>query len=1312
MRRALSLNGEWDFAPDYAGLSPTAALSAARWEERKVSVPSSWRWSLDPGSVFQPFDVNGYPGKWNQALSGILSRRFIAEPAQGERAVLIFKGIFQRWAIFVNGALLREGEESFLPVEVDITGVIVKGKENEIAVWCGPFSSVDTAAGRKLLAPNGSWFAQLSRGIWQDVELVYRPSCFLRDAFVTTSVRAGRIDIQAAVANAGGSAVEGRLVVEILDGAASVARWTEAPVSIPAGADRVVRAGREWKNAVLWSPRNPHFYVLRLSWESAAADPDVLNLRFGFREVWLEKHKLILNGVPVFLRGDAWHYQGFVMQSRGYADAWFRLCRETGINCVRLHAMPYPECFLEAADESGMLLISESAIYGSSKLTQADHPEFLSRCRDHLRGLVRRDRNHPSVVMWSMQNEMRWVDGRDGYRAAMPGLAAAMRDLDPSRPISFDGDMRLVDPRDAEILSLHYTIDGTVAQWSREKPLVFGEHGAWHYVSPPSCAGLAGQKAYLDYDACMEGIGRHEQLFIEYARRNEVTGITPFNIVHYAMWSMPEHDALPAPGSPGTFRIPAGKIPGLSLTVNNGELPGEPLFRPNRSWEPVREAFRPVTVFTNEYDESFFGGEALTRSFSIYNDTLDQASVTLLFRVTMPNGEVLDQGETRFMQEPGVRREWQHSLTLPDVSAVTVIAFSLELLHEGRLVHSLAKEYSLHPGSLRHSPIRADLPAGYVGDDDAFALLSRLLPSLRKLSAIDEQSLDGIDALVIGPRFTGSAAALQPLLRAFVARPGFLLVLEQTGFTPGSLPLAARAFHRAFIADHSHPCFEGLTDADLRSWHPGSIWDPGTPGNVHHVFRKPTEGDARILLECGDGDFGWGGLLWTPLVEYAIGRGTVLLSQMETVSSAHKVPGACILLRNILSHACTRRSNQQSPARILALSESTINRFLGQIGREQAPAGAPGDRGLIIADPDSLDAGAVLRLRQSMESGAVVLVLPVEPRHAERISLLAGSVVTVENAPVHQLAAEEDSVTRGISAFDLYHIEKVTYSPDTMKNSLAAQCAVALAGGQTLLHDVKAPWVDFFIKHRDAEYQKIAVATLAMRRSQQPRSYMARVPVGKGCLILCQVLPDAGNEKIARFYRQLLANLGASIRTSLLERLPGAQEWAIDAFMALAREAHHDPAAIEAYFSDPGYTLNNLGEGVYGWMKRVEAQGGTVTIPGSAGRTWYLTTFVESEANLNPAERRSGQLPDPGMVPDFFFRANCAVRVYVNGKRCAAFTEPPTGSIRLDDVPLSKGINRIAIACDAGQEDVALSAWLRTKQGEPVPGLRYMLTLD
>jgi beta-galactosidase len=1316
MRRAHLLNGDWDFAPDYAGLEPAAALVAARGEAQKVSVPSSWRWSIAPEQDFQPYDLFGYPMEWNKAQSGILRRTFMVDPAHsgsaaGSRVVLVFKGILQRWAIFVNGALIAEGEESFLPVEIDVTEKVHPGR-NDLAVWCGPFSSRDTPAGRKLLSPNGSWFAQLARGLWQDVLLEYRPAISIEDACIRTSVRNGRIDIEVSIRNASALPASGTIGFEIFDGEARVMAWEAGSVVAAAGNSATLCTHRPWADPVLWLPEDPHLYMLRVTWEGAGGR-DSRSFRFGFREVWLDGHRFFLNGVPVFLRGDAWHYQGFVMQSAEYARAWYRMCRNTGINVVRLHAMPYPECFLHAADEMGMLIIDESAIYGSSKITQSDDPAFIERCRGHLRGLVRRDRNRPSVVIWSMQNEMRWVDGRDGWRDAMPGLVSAMRELDSTRPISFDGDNRLVDPRDAEILSMHYTIDGTVAQWTREKPLVFGEHGAWHYASPQTCAGFAGQKAFTDFRACMDAIGLQEKLFIEYARRAEVTGITPFNIVNYSMEAMPSRSVAVQQASVGEKGGPHPHcIPAWSLTLNDGRLPDQPLFKPNPSWHHVRDAFAPVAVIPNEYDRSFFGGEELRRSFSIYNDTMHAADVTIAWRLTDAGGALLDQGDACFSQPPGSRRDWDRTFLLPHVREKTQIMLRLDLLHRSAPMRTLVQEYSLFSRDLLMRPVASGARAGFTGRQSDCTRISLLLPGIRQVSRIDAAAISGLQLLIMGPGFEGDPGMHQPVLRDFVSRGGFLLVLEQSRFTPGEFPLTAQSFFRAFMTDPGHPVFAGLTDTDLDAWHPGNPWDPKTPGITRHLFRKPSRGDAHLLLECGEGDFGWGGLLWSPMVEVAVGKGRVLLNQMELMTNMDQVPPAAMLLRNLLAWGCSPRAVNRRPASLRTRAGSTFAAFLDDAGVTPAfpELEAPGE--LVIAEPDALDPAACASLRDSMNSGAEVLVIAAEPRHEPLLENLAGATVRVVEAPTYQVAAQPDPSTRGISQSDLSLIDKVTYSPPTQSNTVIARCAVEAAHAIPLFAGVIAPWVDFFIKGLDAEYQKTSVATMALDSPAAPRCYGVRIPVGKGALLLSQVLLLAGNEKVRRFYGRFLSNLGVPFTTSFLDCLPDESDYGLDSVMAIAGESHQDQRAMREYFTNPLFVLNNLGEGVFGWMKRIDAQDGVIIVPGSSGKNWFLTAFIESEINRDPSMRSSRELPDPSIVPDLYVRSSSPVEVFINGRRLLDLRKPAADAVKIEDAVLCRGVNRLALICTGGAVDVKISTWFLTKRGEQVPGLRSFLTLD
>ena len=147
---------------------------------------------------------------------------------------------------------------------------------------------------------------------------------------------------------------------------------------------------------------------------------------------------------------------------------------------------------------------------------------------------------------------------------------------------------------------------------------------------------------------------------------------------------------------------------------------------------------------------------------------------------------------------------------------------------------------------------------------------------------------------------------------------------------------------------------------------------------------------------------------------------------------------------------------------------------------------------------------------------------------------------------------------------------------------------------------------------------------------------------------------------------------------------------------------------MEAYFADPGYTLNNLGEGVYGWMTHIDRQDGWLTIPNSAGKQVFLSVFVNSAINRDLAQRATGELPDPSLVPQLFVEANCPTRVYLNGQRVAE----GSGRFVAEDAPLRQGINRLVCVCSSAGQDIRLAAWFQTKHGNPLSGLTYSLTLD
>ncbi len=696
---------------------------------------------------------------------------------------------FKKYRVYINDQIVCESEESFLTTEIDITDYVINSEENDIKVWCGPYDTIESETGKKRLAPDGTWYANMARGIWQDVYIEYRPNTYIDDVTVCTSTRLNNIQIKANVIKESHQHIT--LRAQVLENGQVKKEWelNRGDKSDLLGLHSY-QGNHIWQDAIYWSPENPHLYQLHVQLWDQEKMMDTYDITFGFREIWLQGHKFYLNGTRINLRGDAWHYQGFVQQTKEYVLNWYRTCKETGINFVRLHGMPYPKMYLEVADEVGMLVIDESAIYGSAKRIQADHPVFIHNCKNHLEKLVKRDKCHPSVIIWSIQNEMRWVDGRDGYKKAMKNLSTIVKALDNTRPIAYDGDNRLVDPEDMEIVSMHYNIDGTVGDWDKEKPLIFGEHGKWHYVSPQVSTAMKGSHAYLSFDSSIEGIGLEEKHFIEHARREEVTGVSPFNMINYTMHMQPKQDITIKQHIHKEVSQP--KVMHAHTTpVSNGYFEQEQLFYPNPSWKHVKDAFKPVTIIPNEYNHVFFDGCKIKRSFSIYNDREREVTGKVVYKLISEKSDVLLNDEYAFSQIAGEKHEWELVLPIPVMKEKSTFTLVLDLYHDHDLMDQRKEQYKIYPSHNNDLDVSYK-SIGYFGDKVGYEKISHMVNGLIRIDLCDSESLEGLDFLIIGNNCKDNVMPLQPVLQEFTNKGGFLLILEQESFVPGDITLSGK----------------------------------------------------------------------------------------------------------------------------------------------------------------------------------------------------------------------------------------------------------------------------------------------------------------------------------------------------------------------------------------------------------------------------------------------------------------------------------------------------------------------------------------
>lgn len=1315
MRSKVYLNGEWNFMPDYEGRASKDAVDNCIWADRKITVPSSWKTALWKDHEYQSYNLFEYPIEWNDANSGVLGRTFEVLKKVNENVFLKLNGVLQRSEVYINGTRVSQSNEGFLPQEIDITEFVIEGYKNEIKVWCGNFDAVDIDTGHKFLAPCGSWFGGNARGIWQDIFLEYRAPLYIDNIQVVTSTRKQEISIKACIKNINTKS-KAKVRFRIVEGATVVKEYTSGFYDFEPGKEVFVTYEDKWSDASLWSPENPNLYNILVEVLVDNKAVDAYETKFGFREFWIEDYKFYLNGIRINLRTDSWHYQGFVQQNKEYAFNWYKACRDMGCNAIRLHAMPYPELYLEVADEFGMLIIDESAIYGSGKSFRADHPVFIENCHKHLQALVLRDRNHPCVINWSMQNEMRWIEGREGYKQAMKELVKTMKTLDDTRPISFDGDNRLVDPEDMEIVSMHYNIDGTVKDWDKKKPLAFGEHGSFHYISPQVATAFGGPEVYESFEKCMEAIGFEERLFNEYARKEEVTAVSPFNMANYMMRSMPKEDIHLKWEDLSTPGVKPSVIIKHSLTINNGYVKNEESYIPNDAFKMVQESLGKITILADEYNTSFFGGKKVNRNFSIYNDTEGAAEVKLVYMFSI-DGKVMMEGTESFIHNPGERQSWGIEFTFPEVNIRKLSKLNLVLYHGDKIVHILEKNYCIYPEVLNCEIIKnSGKKIAYCGNRESYNIISTLVESIAYIDNYNEETLEKVDLLIIGNNFEGRTEKLQHYLSTFVSRGGFVIILEQKAFAPGDITLSGKKFFSSYIADKESLVFKGLKNEDLCFWGEKNINTGDTGFLVQNAFNKPMNGDLKILLECGEGNFGWGGLLWTPLIEYTIGKGKMLLNQIEIMDNMEKIPQALILLRNMLDYGIRYAAVNKDIVGVIVDKNSLSEQFVEDIGIEyvRISADAMKDYASVIVDPDCLHLENIKVFRDFIEAGSKLFILPVNTQHTSLLESLFNSKVEILKQDTYQIKAMEDELTRGILVPDLYYYEKVSYSPANKTNEVLCSHSLNLEGVQPLFNTVKNPWNDYFIKNLESEPIKIGIATMNQEAEFMPLCYGAVKNIGKGRAILCQIRLCSSNEKIKRVYNRLFCNAKIRSKLNMLEYTKEKSDYAIQYFMALPYEKHNDYNEEEAYFTATDYALNNLGEGVYGWMQRLEKKNGFITIPDSAGKLYFMTIFIDSDINRDPEKRENNELPDSSIVPDAFISSNCQLKLVVNGRFYFESTDGSSQIIdkKVEDIVFSKGVNRLLLVCKGGSEDIKLNICLKNKYGDFVEGLKYLCTLD
>jgi beta-glucuronidase len=428
----LDLTGLWRFQPDPAGVGEAQGYAELgtddhRW--REVHVPVDFE-TCHP--ALDTYEGAGWFRRWVT----------VPEIWQGQRVTLKFEGVNAHARTWVNGVAVGGTEDPFLPFELDLQGVLSFGRENLIAVRIDNERRAADVPGLRRGWRNYG-------GFLREPVLVATDPCYI-DRIHTVAEPApdgGRLDVQAIICNGRGAGAEVLVHVEVADGQGMVVAGAAAdPHLVPVRAEVAVGLSITLPEVQAWTPETPYLYAVQVVLEIAGEAVDVTLVRTGFRTIEVGGGRLRLNGEPIFLTGFNRHEDSPDTNMCPDLEGTRRdllAMKEAGANFVRLCHYPHHPGELDLCDELGLLAMAEIPLYwwgGKSEASEvASTPDTgeivaatkLANAKRQLETMIRRDRNHPAVIFWSVSNETQeeHIEVAAGNRE----LIAMARGLDPTR---------------------------------------------------------------------------------------------------------------------------------------------------------------------------------------------------------------------------------------------------------------------------------------------------------------------------------------------------------------------------------------------------------------------------------------------------------------------------------------------------------------------------------------------------------------------------------------------------------------------------------------------------------------------------------------------------------------------------------------------------------------------------------------------------------------------------------------------------------------------------------------------------------------
>ena len=351
----------------------------------------------------------------------------LPENCAGKRVYLLFDGVYMQSEVYLNGHKLGGHYYGYTAFQYDLTPYLSFDKPNELVV-------------RTDNELKSRWYS--GSGIYRDVTLVVTDPVHIPiwGTYVTTPSVNGQnalVEMETQIRNQSAKAQTVRLVSRILDPSNTEVSRVESDSSLEPGAEKTVKQNVTVGNARLWSPEAPQLYRVVSEVIRDGKQLDEYVTPFGIRTLKFDPDEgLTVNGQPTRLKGVCIHHDNGILGSEAYAWSEERKViqlKEMGCNAIRFSHNPPSKHMLDACDKHGMLVIDEAFDEWRQGKAKGYSPVFDTYWKEDMTSMLLRDRNHPSVIMWSIGNEVP-DQGSEAGPAIANMLSSYVKSLDPTRP--------------------------------------------------------------------------------------------------------------------------------------------------------------------------------------------------------------------------------------------------------------------------------------------------------------------------------------------------------------------------------------------------------------------------------------------------------------------------------------------------------------------------------------------------------------------------------------------------------------------------------------------------------------------------------------------------------------------------------------------------------------------------------------------------------------------------------------------------------------------------------------------------------------